>query len=188
MKIEDIKKPIIIDKVLPISENIEMLKHFSTRPLLIQHEGLEEKGVLPDEASFITGFSNNYNHVGFALELYDYRFKKCEKFDPLFIWSRIIFNSALEKLNLQNFKNLARIHWNYYLAGQQGVGHTDREEDNFVSMLYNPHTTDGGTEILGEFYPDVAGQLKIFKSNWLHKGVSSKKDKARASVNIVLEF
>ena len=43
-------------------------------------------------------------------------------------------------------------------------------------------------EILGKFYKDSEGEAKIFKSNWIHKGFSTKEDKARTSLNIVLHL
>ena len=73
----------------------------------------------------------------------------------------------IKKLQIKKIRGIERIHWNYYSKGQEGVGHVDRDEDRYISILYNPLTTDGGTEIKKVFYPDIAGQAKVFKSNWL---------------------
>jgi hypothetical protein len=75
-----------------------------------------------------------------------------DPFDPLFLWARMITSIITWKLKIESFKNIYRIHWNYYYGDQQGIGHIDKDENNFISILYNPHTTDGGTEILGKFY------------------------------------
>ena len=74
--------------------------------------------------------------------------------------------------------------YNYYCLNQQAADHTDSLEENEMSIIYNPHTTDGGTKILDKEYPDVASQAKIFKSTWLHSSLSTVKDKARVSLNI----
>ena len=186
--VKQLEKPIIIDNVLPKVENIEILKHLCIRHFQIQTEGLDH--LEKDEQIFLNAFDNNFRHVGYAIELYDCRKNPPEnyKIDPLFIWARMVYSHCIEKLNIPNFKRLFRIHWNYYTAGQQGRGHVDKPEDNFISILYNMHTTDGGTEILGNFYQDKISQAKIFKSNWTHRGIATKTDKSRASLNIVLEL
>ena len=61
-------------------------------------------------------------------------------------------------------------------------------ETHDISILYNFHTTDGGTSILGVKYDDVASQAKIFKSEWLHSSYPTVKDKGRVSLNIVIEI
>jgi hypothetical protein len=184
MNILGIKEPIILDDVLPPSENIEILKHLCTRDFRIQNEDDEIDG------KFKNAFVKNYRHVGFALLTKDVSVPNLftDPFDPLFLWARMITSIIIWKLKIESFKNLYRIHWNYYYGDQQGVGHIDHPKNNFISILYNPHTTDGGTEILGTFYQDKMGQAKIFKSNWDHKGICVKQDKSRASLNIILEY
>jgi hypothetical protein len=181
MNILNIKEPILLDDIIPPSENIELLKHLCTRDFKIQHE-CDEKEIV-----FKNAFVNNYKHVGFALITVAPNLMPAP-FDPLFLWARMITSIITWKLKIESFKNINRVHWNYYYGDQQGIGHIDKDENNFISILYNPHTTDGGTEILGKFYPDKMSQAKIFKSNWNHKGICVKKDKARASLNIVLEY
>jgi hypothetical protein len=184
MNILDIKEPILLDDVFPPSENIEILKHLSIRDFKIQHEDLNE------ESKFKCAFVNNIRHVGFALITKDESVTNLNtyRFDPLFLWARSITSIIAWKLKIEPFKNIHRIHWNYYYGNQQGNNHIDDPKNNFISILYNPHTTDGGTEILNKFYPDKIGQAKIFKSNWIHRGICVKKDKARTSLNIILEY
>jgi hypothetical protein len=184
MNILNIQEPILLDDIIPPVENIEILKHLSIRDFKIQHEDDKE------ESKFKCAFVNNVRHVGFALLTKDVSVPNLntDPFDPLFLWARMITSIITYKLKIESFKKIYRIHWNYYYGDQQGIGHIDRPENNFISILYNPHTTDGGTEILNKFYPDKIGQAKIFKSNWNHKGICVKKDKARASLNIILEY
>jgi hypothetical protein len=184
MNILDIKEPILLDDVFPPSENIEILKHLSIRDFKIQHENNKA------ENKFECAFVNNIQHVGFVLLTKDDSVTNLNSnlFDPLFLWARSITSIITSKLKIESFKNIYRIHWNYYYGDQQGINHIDVPKNNFISILYNPHTTDGGTEILNKFYPDKMGQAKIFKSNWIHKGICVKKDKARTSLNIILEY
>jgi hypothetical protein len=184
MNILDIKEPILIENILPFSENLEILKHLSTRDFKVQHEDNDA------ESKFKCAFVNNFKHVGFALVTKDCSVLNLntDPFDPLFLWARIITAIATEKINASNFKRITRIHYNYYYKDQEGTGHIDNKNDNYISILYNLHTTDGGTEILNKFYSDKIGQAKVFKSNWYHKGICVKNDKARSSLNIVLEY
>lgn len=185
MNILNIQEPILLDDIIPPVENVELIKHLCTRDFRIQHE--DNNGV---ESKFKSAFVNNYKHVGFALLTKDVSVSDLytDPLDPLFLWSRMITSIITWKLKIESFKQIYRIHWNYYYGDQEGIGHTDQSENNFISILYNPHTTDGGTEILGKFYQDKMGQAKIFKSNWKHKGICVKKDKARTSLNIILEY
>lgn len=183
MDILNIQKPILIDDVLAPEENLKILSHLSNRNFRIQ---IEDK--IPD--AFHAGFLNECKHVGMALVNYDAEGSAAptDLLDPLFLYSKVIVSTIMWRLNAPKFKYMLRTHWNYYYKDQEGTGHIDKTENNFISILYNPHTTDGGTEILGKFYQDKMGQAKVFKSNWMHRGICVKKDKARSSLNIVLEY
>jgi hypothetical protein len=183
MNLLEIKQPILVDDVLPPQENLEILKLLSSRPWGIQHETSNKSDKV------LAAFDNNTAHTGFAhvtMDSIDHNYPGHPE-DPLFIYARLITNLILFKLNVPQ-PNLYRVHWNYYTQGQQGIGHTDHDSNRFISILYNPHTTDGGTEILDKFYPDKMSQAKVFKSSWIHRGITVKKDKARASLNIVLFY
>ena len=101
-------------------------------------------------------------------------------------YGNFIFQLILGKAKIKG--ELNRLFWNMYFPSDVTEIHYDHDQDGYYSILYNPHTTDGGTEILGKFYPDKMGQAKIFKSNWDHKGICVKQDKARASLNIIIEY
>jgi len=184
MNLLNIDKPVLVDDLLPPQENLEVLKHIATRPWVIQHEENSE------DAKFKSGFLNDFQHTGYAITALDDtgNNQNLHPTDPLVIWSRIVTYGIIHKLQANNCKKVSRVHWNYYTQGQQGIGHVDRDPDNFISILYNPHTTDGATEILGVKYPDKMGQAKVFKSNWLHKGIATINDKSRCSLNIILEY
>jgi hypothetical protein len=72
------------------------------------------------------------------------------------------------------------------MPGMSGNYHTDNDNDNRISILYNLHTTDGGFYLEDKFFPDIMGTAKVFKSNIKHKGIGPIKDKARFNLNIVV--
>jgi hypothetical protein len=101
-------------------------------------------------------------------------------------YGKIIFNTVVKKLKMNI--EIDRFCWNMYLKNSDSEIHIDREDPKCISMLYNLHTTDGGTEINGKFYKDVESQIKIYNSNVLHKGIGPKKDNVRFNLNIVAKL
>ena len=101
------------------------------------------------------------------------------------IYGDFIFHIILEKLDIK--AELHRIFWNMYLKGAEGDYHTDNKDPNFISVVYNLHTTDGGTEIDNVLYNDLEGQAKIFNSNILHKGIGPKQNNVRFNLNLVFK-
>jgi hypothetical protein len=178
-----IDQPILVDNILPSNENKNLLNILATKHYYIASDDYSN--------AYLTAYDNKTPHVGFCFCLYDEideRFKKFNLNDPLSIYVRIITSIILDKTKFTNPKSFSRIHCNYYLKNQKGILHKDREEDNFLSIVYTPLETDGGTMINDIFYKDVMGQAKVFKSNWNHKGVSCKENKARSSINIILKY
>lgn len=175
-----IEKPTFINNILTDKDNLRILDLLFERPFNIGNEANLSK----THSAILEG----YQHAGFTHVTADL---KCQNQlninDPLNVYVEIITNKVFKTLNL-NYRYIERAHWNYYLKGQQGVGHIDRETSDYISILYNMHTTDGGTEILGKFYQDKGSEAKVFMSNWDHKGVSTKNDKARTSLNIVVRI
>jgi len=180
IEILNIKEPILVDNILTTNDNLNILNYLvNNQTFYIQEES--------DGLRFRHAFEKNFSHAGFCSEM----LRKGDNFNPniniLNLYTFIICNKLTEVLKF-NYKSISRVHWNYYLTGQEGKGHVDNDRDNFISVLYNPHTTDGGTEILNKIYTDKMGQAKIFKSNWLHRGIATKTDKSRVSLNIILEL
>src|SRR5210317_1327551 len=179
-QLDNSKKPIFVEKILPAKENKNILHILS-----IQHKWyFGHEGNCKSNSIFDLAYSNGFPHLGMICRTADEGHK--DFFDhPLNMYASIIANILSDAINLQyNFIN--RVYWNYYFKGQSGVCHVDNELEKSISVIYNPISTDDGTEILNEFYPDVQGQAKIFKSSWLHKGVTTKNDKARSNLNMVL--
>ena len=101
------------------------------------------------------------------------------------VYGKMIFNIIIEKLKIKG--KLSRIFWNMYLKDSEGDFHIDNKESGFISIVYNLHTTDGGTEINGKFYKDLEGQAKIFNSNTIHKGFGPKQDNVRFNLNLIFK-
>ena len=101
------------------------------------------------------------------------------------VYGQIIFNIIIEKLKIK--ARLDRLYWNMYLKESQTEIHTDKLDSGYFSVIYNLHTTDGGTEINNKFYSDLGSQAKVFKSNTLHRGIGPKQDNVRFNLNIIFE-
>jgi len=122
------------------------------------------------------------NYSGFTFV----SFAEGKSYDPILnVYADIIFKQILHELNLNAY--LYRVFWNMYYKNHSTFVHKDMDTSDWISVIYNLHTTDGGTEIDGKFYPDVNGQAKVFKSFIDHKGVSVTKDPVRFNLNMVLK-
>lgn len=101
-------------------------------------------------------------------------------------YGKTIFDIVLKKTKIE--AEIDRFCWNMYFKNSESEIHKDREDPKCISMLYNLHTTDGGTEINKKFYKDVESQIKIYSSNILHRGIGPKKDNVRFNLNIVAKL
>jgi hypothetical protein len=162
----------IINNVLPRSINLDLIKILSEKSWRI--------GFDINESRLSTLLSGNYR--GFTIASYD---NQNSYDDFLNIYANIIYKKILEQLNIDG--NLLRFYWNMYYRNHNGRVHKDSKKRNYISIIYNLHTTDGGTQINNKFYPDINGQAKIFNSFIDHKGFGPKKDNVRFNLNIVFE-
>lgn len=164
----------ILENILPVKTNLELLRCISYEKWEIAKDACEDTplNVILQKPT------------GFLLRIVEDRELKINT--RMLIYSNIILNIVCEKLNIKNF-DVDRVFWNLYTPLAYPSDHKDNESSDYLSLLYSPHTTDGGTEIDGKFYPDKMGQAKLFKSNTLHKGCAPKKDLARFNLNIVFK-
>tara|TARA_R110000822_G_scaffold114431_1_gene245989 strand:+ start:4469 stop:5005 length:537 start_codon:yes stop_codon:yes gene_type:complete len=175
----ELKEPILINDILPMQSNIDMLN-------FLCESNFTFGGEIRDQKQIVSALCNDHVHHGFSLITRDINEMSVKK-TPLNVYAHIIIQHITQKLDIKKY-TITRFNWNYYYRGMEGTGHVDEEEDCFISILYNPHTTDGGTEIKGITYPDKISQAKIFKSNWMHRGTTTKQDKARFNLNIVIKI
>jgi hypothetical protein len=169
------EKVTVLDNLLPNETNLDILNALADHPCWEIAKDQANECKLNRITQQPTGFLLKSVHEGMI-----------EQPGNLILYSKIIFDIVNSKIKFKKFK-LNRVYWNLYTPVAFPNEHQDNEKDNFTSIIYNPHTTDGGTIIDGKFYQDVMGQAKIFKSNVLHKGVAPKKDLARFNLNIVIE-
>jgi len=180
-ELDNSKKPILINNILPLEENKNLMHLLS----LQKNWYFGSEGYHDDTTMIKIAYINSYPHMGMTLQSANEGHKDFTD-SPLNIYGRLIANIVSERLKF-NYKKIVRLWWNYYFRGQEGVGHVDSESKNNISLVYTIMPTDGGTEILKQFYPDIDGQAKIFKSDWFHRGVTTKQDKSRLILNIVFE-
>ena len=109
--------------------------------------------------------------------------------EELNIYAGVIVDRINEMSNFKQ-KKIIRYYWNWYHPHSQTSFHKDRMEDNAVSILYNIHTNDGGTEFIlpsgkKEFFKSVESQALVFPSILDHRGITPKKDLNRFCLNIL---
>ena len=162
----------IIKNILPKESNKEILNYLCNEvSWYIAREHKKPYDII---------FKDNL-HLGYAY---------CSNLVPnqeiLNIPANIIMNTVLEKTNRKG--KLFRFMWNMYNKNQESFAHVDHHLENYISVIYALHTTDGGTEINDKFYKDQESEAKIFKSNVTHRGIGPKKNFVRFNLNIVIEL
>jgi hypothetical protein len=164
-------EPIIINNILPKETNFRIIKELCNHHWFIAFDNKN------DRVEKIFSKENN----GFNLETI--RFGKIEVESVLNIYGFIILDIIKYKLNVE--VEIIRFYWNMYFKGNNSELHKDKTEKGFKTIIYNLHTTDGGTEIEEKFYPDQMGQAKIFDSHLIHRGISPQQDNIRFNLNII---
>lgn len=129
--------------------------------------------------------------TGFTLASYERENKNFGQ-SNLNIYAEIICDILFDKLKDIKFKEIERFYWNWYNSNSMTEFHQDRVEQNKMSIIYNVHSNDGGTEIkVGdktEFVPSVSSQAILFPSCLWHRGIASKLNPQRFSLNILMEI
>jgi hypothetical protein len=181
MDLTKIQEPLILDNVLHPKDNLKILDYlFSHGKFSI---GVD---ILKPKIGLAIALLEEMQHSGFRCVT-----KSDEGNEDLFsnilnIYGFMIINQLSKTLNFE-YEKITRIAYNYYCRNQFSTEHKDSDKENDISVVYNLHTTDGGTKILDKEYQDVASQVKIFKSNWLHSSTPTQKDKGRVCLNIKFE-
>ena len=88
-------------------------------------------------------------------------------------------------------QHLERVYWNLCSPGASCKWHTDADLNGYAgyyaSIVYNLHTSDGGTEFEGDQkILAKEGQAVIFPSHLRHRGLAPVKNKWRVSLNLVV--
>ena len=97
--------------------------------------------------------------------------------------------SLIQERSKFKIKDITRLYWNLYTPQSECQLHTDDQNiGKCISAVYNLHTNDGGTLIENEFADSQESQAVIFRSEKVHKGVSSKTSNFRLNLNLVMEL
>ena len=108
--------------------------------------------------------------------------------EVLNIYANIILDAVCDKSFFQ-YRILRRFFWNWYHSNCETDFHQDNVADNQISIIYNLHENDGGTEFIinnkNIFYKSNESEALVFPSLIKHRGVSPKKNKQRFSLNII---
>ena len=163
---------VILDNILPPNTNLLILHYLTTTPWYLSGDDVN-KNKLQIALENNSGFHN----ITFQDDKY------CgDKF--LNLYAHLILDIVSDRLKIKTHPY--RFFWNCYLTPSFSKDHRDWPEPNvYKTILYNIHTTDGGTEVENKFHEDKMGRAKVFESSLLHKGVSCKKDRARFNLNIM---
>ena len=179
-----------ISNILPPSTNIEIIKLLTEAKWYV---GVDKE---TNNARYTDLISGKY--YGFSYDPYNLQNNQSNPFTntqtrsdyELFLYGKIVFQKVCHEVNFKKAK-LIRLIYNMYYPHHNTSTHTDvtSVEENLecYSILYNLHTTDGGTEVDNCFYKDQMGQAKVFLSKINHKGIGPKKDNVRFSLNILIE-
>tara|TARA_R100001530_G_C4314651_1_gene153998 strand:- start:99 stop:650 length:552 start_codon:yes stop_codon:yes gene_type:complete len=180
MSILELKEPVLLDDILTKKDNLQILD------FLFTHKCFQvEINSSKEDARLSKALDPNIPHAGFSCVTAGENHQNFLN-DPLNLYALVIVNQISRKLNFE-WDKITRVNWNYYCKDQAATSHGDAFGDEYFSILYNPHTTDGGTVILDKPYKDTASQAKFFKSSWLHHSLPPIKDKGRVALNIVIK-
>ena len=188
MDLNTIQSPILVDNILHNNDNIKILKHlFTYGHFQLDRTPIKNRNYNSDEDFILNKtFTDIEQHSGFSYQIKNEE-QEIPYNEPLSIYSFVVLNQLSKQLNF-SYKSLTRIIYNYYCRNQLTTEHVDGNADNEFSIVYNLSTTDGGTIIKGQKYPDKGGQAKLFKSKWLHSSWPIDKDKGRVTLNIKFEI
>ena len=111
--------------------------------------------------------------------------------EVLNIYANIILDAVCDKSFFQ-YRILRRFFWNWYHSNCETDFHQDNVADNQISIIYNLHENDGGTEFkIGdkiEFFKSEPSQALIFPSKIFHRGIAPKEKCNRFCLNILTEI
>lgn len=187
-------KPKIIENVLPSSVN-QVIKD----KLLLSKTWQIVTDGLPLDV-----FSSIYQASDGGMLLFSYQKDSDKNLEniELNVFADMIFQLVLQKCEIchkfakvPEFSNieLHRHLWNYYNGNSKGVEHTDKDVDDFYSIVYYLNTTDGGTTIIIDndgkefFSPSVEGNCVIFPSTAIHWGTGAPNNGHRLALNILFK-
>ena len=166
----------LLDNILPTTTNLTILEELCYIPYKFAMD--------TEESRFYRAFKQNN---GFQNTTFDKG--KPKKRLNINLYAQLILDIVADRLKIRAVP--WRFYWNMYLTptgeGHLHIDYEGEDEDKFYTLIYNFHTTDGGTEIDGIKYPDKMGQAKVFQNNTFHKAIPCVNDKIRFNLNIIFK-
>lgn len=170
----------LIDISFPKQLNKTLISYLISNTAWRFATDLNQDELIRDNITKKNGFD-----YGFFIRTYDVK-EQHYRDDFLNNIAQTIKNMIDEKSNF-NIGLIQRIYWNMYVNSSVMEYHRDQQADNnCISIVYNLHTNDGGTNF--KDYKTISSkesQAIVFKSEKLHKGIAPKKIPFRFCVNIV---
>ena len=170
----------LIDISFPKQLNKTLISYLISNTAWRFATDLNQDELIRDNITKKNGFD-----YGFFIRTYDVK-EQHYRDDFLNNIAHTIKNMIDEKSNF-NIGLIQRIYWNMYVNSSVMEYHRDQQADNnCISIVYNLHTNDGGTNF--KDYKTISSkesQAIVFKSEKLHKGIAPKKIPFRFCVNIV---
>tara|TARA_Y100000004_G_scaffold171512_1_gene207571 strand:- start:2336 stop:2890 length:555 start_codon:yes stop_codon:yes gene_type:complete len=170
----------LIDISFPKQLNKTLISYLISNTAWRFATDLNQDELIRDNITKKNGFD-----YGFFIRTYDVK-EQHYRDDFLNNIAQTIKNMINEKSNF-NIGLIQRIYWNMYVNSSVMEYHRDQQADNnCISIVYNLHTNDGGTNF--KDYKTISSkesQAIVFKSEKLHKGIAPKKIPFRFCVNIV---
>ena len=170
----------LIDISFPKQLNKTLISYLISNTAWRFATDLNQDELIRDNITKKNGFD-----YGFFIRTYDVK-EQHYRDDFLNNIAQTIKNMIDEKSNF-NIGLIQRIYWNMYVNSSVMEYHRDQQADNnCISIVYNLHTNDGGTNF--KDYKTISSKESkaiVFKSEKLHKGIAPKKIPFRFCVNIV---
>jgi hypothetical protein len=171
----------IIKNILPTEINNKIIL------LLIKSANWKIAKDTPDDIKLLNDLLGEAGRdYGNSLQTFDERDEVYIE-SPLNNYAEIIYE-IIKQHTKYKFLKPTRFYWNYYNNSSFTLPHTDRDENYYVSFVYNLNTNNGGTNINGEFYKSNVGEAVLFPSHFTHNGVTQTDTKGRFNLNCVVEL
>jgi len=127
---------------------------------------------------------------GFSYCSFD-KYRKISSNDVINTYALIIFDAIKQKSQIIKSNKITRFFWNYYNPLSKSIFHTDNENFENISIIFNLHSNSGGSEFKinekTQFIQSVQNEAIVFPSTILHRGIAPKKEPCRFSLNIIVE-
>ena len=170
----------IINTSIPHKTNNRIIEHLTLNTKWMFAYDREEKHLIVDNLT-----KANDNDSGFIFKSFSAEHKYTA--DGFLNMFALLVKDICTEQSKRKIGEIIRIYWNMYVPSSKMKYHFDMPKgNNCVSIIYNLHSNDGGTDFKNnKIVKSKEGQAIVFNSDSLHKGISSKIIPVRYALNIV---